>query len=146
MDRAGALSYLKDSGFDPLMTAAGRLTTDLPAGYKPAIDRSLRYLGVATADLSTAVVPPTDEPAYEALLRATTYDLLLPGFVLSVDQSVDAPLTNVKASQAYRQLKEMRDAAWEDVAGYGFGPADVTITTVTLDYLEPVDDLVVSGV
>ena len=138
MIRTEALAYLNATGFDPVMLAAGRLTTDTVQGYKPAIDRSLRYLGVPPAQYATYDVPDADEPAYEALLAATTYDLVLPAYALMVDQSVDAPLTSIKASQAYKQMKDLRDMAWDACAPYGYGGTDFVFSIMVLDHLEPV--------
>jgi hypothetical protein len=77
------------------------------------------------------------------LLTATTYDLLLPLYALQPDFSVDAPLTNVKFSQTYRALKDLRDQAWAEASEYGYIVAPLNAGGFVLDlaHNEPVDAL-----
>lgn len=109
---------------DKVMTHAGRLLTDSLTGYGPALDRAfaayirLNELGTT---VTTTVVSSADEYGFQVLLRAVTYDLVLPMVAVNPDLSVDAPLTNVKFSQVFRSLKQLRDDAWVEAANYGYG-------------------------
>jgi hypothetical protein len=143
MDRTEALAYL-NSTMDIVMTTAGRTTGDTTGGYGPALDAAYRYY-IDALDLSTGITDTEVDAAYllcfMALVRATTFDLALPAISLTlVDFSVDAPLTGVKKSQAYRQFKDMRDDAWAEAANCGFGrPVDDFVggVSINLDYREP---------
>lgn len=143
MDRADALAFLNASGFDGLMTKIGRATTDTANGYGPSLDRAFRIHierdQLTTGPLDT-VVDDEDVEGFCLLLRATTFDLVLVGFATMVDSSVDAPLTNMKLSQAYRQIKELRDDAWRLAGEHGYGEsANASGMKVNLDFLEPAD-------
>lgn len=141
MNRAAVLTMAHDNGLDALMTQVGRAVTDTGNGYAPAIDRALavyragRPSAVLTGD---TVVLDVDATGFEPVLRACVYDVVLPSLALQVDASVDAPLTSAKFSQAYRAIRDLRDAAWLDAASYGFGAHGNTGGfRVNLDFLEP---------
>lgn len=142
MNRQEALLFLKPR-FDSLMLGAGRGCADDPDGYGPALDAAFqRYLiseGLS-GNVMTTVVANEDTPGFCALLTAYTYDLLLPLYAVMADVSVDAPLTNVKFSQVYRQLKDLRDQAWQDASDYGY-LADINADgfVLTLTHNEPCD-------
>lgn len=141
MNRAEALTLVTSIGMNSVMTQAGRLLTDTPSGYGPALDRSFAsYIilnNLATTVLTT-VVPTVDAYGFEILLRATTYDLVLPMLAISPDLSVDAPLTNVKYSQVFRAVKQLRDDAWLEAANYGYGDSiNVGGFKLNLDFNEP---------
>lgn len=144
MDREEALAYL-NSMFDAQMTIVGRDLDDSATGYGPALDSAFRKY-IAKNSLETSVtettVPAADEDCFLILLEATTYDLMLPLYAgTQVDFSVDAPLTSIKYSQAYRQMKDARDEAWYRASacgGYGYAMDNVAGFRVNLDYLEPV--------
>lgn len=139
MNRVEALAYLTDGGFARLMKYAGRAVDDSVSGYKPALDRAFRAFGVPIASLPAASVLSSLDEAFGATLRAVTYDLILPYLATFADSSVDAPLTNVKASQIYRQVREMRDDAWAEAGLYGYGPINVGYATLALDIYEPLN-------
>jgi len=140
MNRQDALAYLNPR-FDHLMLAVSRTVDDSPSGYEPSLDASFaRYIateGLPSTVMDT-VVPNEDLPGFTTLLHATTYDLLLPIYAVQVDISVDAPLTNVKFSQTYRALKDLRDQAWADAAAFGY-ISDVNADgfVLTLTHNEP---------
>lgn len=141
MTRTDVFNLAKNNGLDVLMTQAGRVTTDTSGGYAPAIDRALAVYRVGRPDAvlsGDTVVLDADATCFEIVLRATVYDVVLPSLALQVDTAVDAPLTNAKFSQAYRSIKELRDAAWLNAASCGFGMGGNTGGfKVNLDYLEP---------
>ena len=123
------------------MTAGGRLLTDTVSGFGPALDRAFS-LYTRVNDLATGVndtiVDPADEYGFSILLSAVTYDLVLPAFALKADASIDAPLANVKRSQLYRQMKELRDDAWALASAYGYSDySNVGGWSVNLDFKEP---------
>lgn len=122
MNRAQALLYLKPR-FDSLMLNVGRGCADDGEGYSPSLDAAfIQYIqfNALTGNVMNTVVESDDEAGFTALLQAVEYDLLLPFYALQTDISVDAPLTNVKFSQSYRALKELRDAAWAQATEYGY--------------------------
>ncbi|MDQ3168367.1 MAG: hypothetical protein M3P94_06940 [Chloroflexota bacterium] len=141
MDRVAALAWLQSSGTNVLMETAGRLLTDTPEGYGPAIDRAFAaYISrdALGTTVGTTTVVSVDLYGFGSLLYATTYDLVLPVLATLVDASVDAPLTNMKLSQMFRQVQSLREQAWGESASYGYG----AFTTVggfklNLDFLEP---------
>lgn len=144
MDRAEALVVLNNSGLGAVMTAAGRLITDSATGFGPALDRAfslyinVNSLSTGVTDTDTATA---DEYGFSILLSAVTYDLVLPAFALKADASVDAPLANIKRSQMYRQIKELRDDAWELAAAYGYNDgSNIGGWSFNLDFKEPGDD------
>lgn len=144
MDRVAALAWLQNAGTNTLMIQAGRTIGDTPGGYGPAIDRA--YAAYISRDalstgVTTTTVAPIDLYGFSTLLNATTYDLVLPSLAHLVDSSVDAPLTNMKLSQMFRQVESLRKQAWEEAAALGYG----AFTTVggykmNLDFLEPGPD------
>lgn len=144
MDRAEALDWLNSAGLGSVMEAGGRLTTDSLTGYKPALDRAFSLyinLNDLDTDVETTEVELADEYGFTTLLSAVTYDLILPAFALKADASVDAPLANVKRSQMYRQLKELRDDAWALASENGYtNYSNVGGWSFNLDYKEPGDD------
>lgn len=134
--RADGLAYL-NARLDAAYTQAQRLTTDTTQGYGPAIDAALLMVGATTAELSTYDVPASMVPAYQAALRYQAWDLVLNDLAMMVDQQVDAPLTNIKASQAYKQAKERRNEAMSDLNAFGLGVSSVNWIRWNLDFLEP---------
>lgn len=141
MNRDGALVHLK-SIMDAVMVAAGRDTDDIATGYRPALDSAFRhYLDRygGTTNLETTVVPVERELCFQALLEALTWDLAMPAIATTqVDFSVDAPLTSVKFSQAYRATKDARNAAWYRASACGWGvEANVDAFRVSLNFNEP---------
>lgn len=133
--RQDALNYVK-AIMDPIYTAAGKLLTDTTTGYGPAIDETFRSLGAT--DLVGPVLPDSLRPAAWALLRYYSVEFVLPALALIVDQQVDAPLTNIKASQMFKHAVAIRDSAKADAMAYGYGPTGVVYTTLALNHLEPV--------
>lgn len=107
-----------------VMTQAGRDLTDTTTGYGPALDRAfaayIRLNSLATS-VTTTDTADSDEYGFHVLLRAVTYDLVLPILAISPDISVDAPLTNAKFSQVFKAIKQLRDEAWAEAANYGYG-------------------------
>lgn len=142
MNRTEALAYL-NSTMDVVMTAAGRLLTDTLTGYKPALDRAFRiYIGQNSlgTTITTTDTDDDDDECFTALLEATVYDLALPAISnLKVDVSVDAPLSNIKFSQAFRQFNTLRNNAWlrASACGYGLVTDNTNAFSVNLDFLEP---------
>lgn len=141
MNRTEALAVAQSIGLDKLMTHAGRLLTDSTTGYGPALDRAYRaYITLYQLDtgLTDTVVAVAHEEGFTILLKATTYDLVLPMIAVAPDMSVDAPLTNVKFSQVFRAIKQLRDEAWAEAALYGYGDfSNVGGFRVNLDFQEP---------
>jgi hypothetical protein len=140
VNRSEALALVQSVGMNSVMTQAGRLTTDSLTGYGPALDRAfaayIRLNELATT-VTTTTVESVDEYGFQVLLRAVTYDLVLPMLSVTPDLSVDAPLTNVKFSQVFRQVKQLRDEAWAEAANYGYGEAsNVGGFKVNLDFNE----------
>lgn len=146
MNRAQSLLYLKPR-FDQLMLGAGLGCADDPNGYGPTLDASFTqyiHLNALNTNVMQTEVEPEDETGFTALLRAIEYDLLLPHYALTPDMSVDAPLTNVKFSQTFRALKQLRDDAWAEAnnAGYiGGTPANVGGFVLDLAHNSPSDPL-----
>lgn len=143
MDRTEALVVAQSIGLDTVMTFAGRTLDDSATGYGPALDRAYRAY-IRLYELDTGVndtdIAAADIFGFEALVRATTYDLILPYAAIASDVSVDAPLTNVKFSQVYRALKQLRDSAWGEASLYGYGELDnVGGFVVNLDFNENQD-------
>lgn len=141
MDRADALAWLNSAGLGSVMASGGRDIDDSLTGYSPALDRAFSMY-IAVNELATNVgntdIPLADEYGFTALLSAVTYDLVLPAFALKADASVDAPLSNVKRSQMYRHLKELRDDAWSLASDYGYvNTSNVGGWSVNLDFKEP---------
>jgi hypothetical protein len=143
MDRAEALAYL-NSTLDVVMSAAGRGLTDDTAGYGPALDAAFgRYINVRslTTTVDDTDTDDADALCFMALLRACAYDLAAPGIsILNVDFSIDAPLTNVKRSQMFRQFETLRAQAWDEASHCGFGREtddNVGGFAINLDFKEP---------
>lgn len=143
MDRTEALTWLNSAGLDPVMTGAGRTLIDEAAGYGPALDRAFSlYINLygLTTDVTTTTVAAAYEYGFTVLLSAVSYDLALPKYALKFDGSVDAPLANLKRSQMYRQIKELRDDAWLRASEYGYSDySNVGGWVVGLDFKEPGD-------
>lgn len=143
MDRDGALALIKSLGFDSLMVAAKRTTEDEVVGYAPALDRAFAtYTVMKESTTALVVVAAEDEYGFGSLLKAVTYDLILPTVAATmVDVSIDAPLTSAKYSQQYKALKELRDQAWIEAGYYGYVSAtNMDGMRTNLDFLEPNDD------
>jgi hypothetical protein len=125
MNRTDSLLFLK-SRFDALMLGVERTVDDTQTGYQPTLDESFsRYIDIngLTTNVMETVVSGEDSYGFGVLLSATTYDLLIPLYAMTPDMSVDAPLTNVKFSQTFRALQDLRMEAWEEAAQYGYiGP------------------------
>jgi hypothetical protein len=122
MNRDDALLYLKPR-FDKLMLGIERGVDDDIDGYASSIDAAFyRYISLngLSTNLTNTVVEDDDAYGFGVLLSATTYDMLLPSYATLADISVDAPLMNVKLSQTYRALKDLRDDAWKEAAEYGY--------------------------
>lgn len=139
MNRTQALALVQSIGLNGLMAQVGRTTDDAASGYGPALDRAFSahaiLLGVP-GPLTT--VDARYDYGFQVLLRAVTYDLVIPALTLLVDTSVDAPLTSAKFSQTYRALAAERDRAWEEAAQYGYGtPTGAGGFRVNMDFLEP---------
>lgn len=140
MNRAESLALVTSIGLNSIMTHAGRVLTDTSTGYGPALDRAfaayIRLNSLATT-VTTTDVADSDEYGFQVLLRAVTYDLVLPMIAITPDMSVDAPLTNVKFSQVFRAIKQLRDDAWAEAANYGYGEySNVGGFKVNLDFNE----------
>ena len=142
MNRADALAYMQGR-YDALMLGAGRTVDDSPTGYAPALDAAfMQYIvlnGLSTTVMDT-VIAPADVPCFTTLLEATMYDVVLPAYALQPDVSVDAPLTNVKFSQMYRQLGDLRTQAWTNATACGYvAPSAVNADgfVLTLTHNEP---------
>lgn len=141
MDRTQALARLQTLGLNRVMSLIGRDTNDGDTGYGPALDAAfLNYInlrGLSTSVLLTDVAS-ADEYGFQILMRATTYDMLLPELATMVDTSVDAPLTSAKFSQMFRAFQALRDDAWRLAAQYGYGiDQNVGGFKVNLDFREP---------
>lgn len=139
MNRASALAWLRGAGFDPAMVQLGRDTGDTLTGYGPVIDRAF---GVHAATYGLAMPLASTDAQYDLqlgiLLEACAADLISIGYAHQVDISVDAPLTGLKMSQAWRQYNTLRERLWKEAGFYGY----VTQSTVggwaiNLDHLEP---------
>lgn len=140
MNRAESLALVTSIGLNSIMTHAGRVLIDTSTGYGPALDRAfaayIRLNSLATT-VTTTDVADSDEYGFQVLLRAVTYDLVLPMIAITPDMSVDAPLTNVKFSQVFRAIKQLRDDAWAEAANYGYGEySNVGGFKVNLDFNE----------
>ena len=118
------------------------MTTDAAGGYGPALDTAYG-LYIQTHGLATTVTTTDTDDAhaycFQALLQAVVYDLAIPGIAATgVDVQVDAPLTNVKWSQKFRQYESLRDAAWERASACGYGlESNVGGFKVNFDFKEP---------
>lgn len=139
MDRIAAFATLASLGLGPVMLVAGRTLDDTATGYGPALDEAFAAYGAMTgATTIPSVVATAHQIGFRVLMRATVYDLVLPAFSALVDASIDAPLTNAKWSQAYRQLAAQSELAWQKAMGYGYGPLlGASGFRVNLDFLEP---------
>ena len=136
MFRSDALGYLS-ARLDAAYTQAQRTTDDTATGYGPAIDAAMVRLGAPVSDVLSYEVPDGQTLPFTAALRYEAWDLVLNDLAMIVDQQVDAPLTNVKASQAYKNAKERRDEALADLAVFGLGPSNTNWIKWNLDFLEP---------
>src|SRR5687768_17982597 len=105
MTRVDAVSYL-NARLDAAYTLAQRAIGDTASGYGPAIDAALLTVGATTETLYSHTVADADVPGFQAALRYQAWDLVLNDLAVIVDQQVDSPLTNIKASQAYKNAKE----------------------------------------
>jgi len=141
MNRDEALANVK-SVMDTAMESIGRGTTDISTGYKPALDSAFRQY-ITRYGLTTGLDDTDTDPAHDycflALLEAVTYDMIVPGLAATqVDFSVDAPLTSVKFSQAFRAMKDARNWAWWRASACGWGlESNVNAFRVSLAFNEP---------
>ena len=131
--------FLQQAGFSNLMRAAGRMETDSPTGYGPALsDAFLYYDQLRPNESVSGIVRAEDVIGFQILLRATTLDLLEPTICSFIDTQVDAPLTNTKGSQLCKQLQAMRLNAWTRAAAVGYGGMnEVGGFRANLDFIEP---------
>jgi hypothetical protein len=139
MTRVDALGYLVARTGSAYVQAQRNLT-DTPLGYGPAIDAALLLIGATTDTLYSYTVPSDMDTSFQAALKYHAWDLVLNDLAMMVDQQVDAPLTNIKASQAYKMAKERRDEALTDLNAQGLGPSEVNWIKWNLDFLEPAAD------
>ena len=142
MTRDQALAYVQ-SVLSPIITASGRGADDTVPGLGLALDRAFRIYIAAnglTTTVTTTTVPDADLECFLALLEATTYDLLIPALsATQVDFSIDAPLTTIKQSQAFKQYQSLANNAWSraSVCGYGFDLDNTNAFRINLDFNEP---------
>lgn len=139
MNRATALAWLNGAGYDAAMTDIGRTTDDTLTGYKPAIDRAFG-LHATTYALTSPLTDVDDvyNLQFSALLEACAADLVSVGYARMVDTSVDAPLTSLKLSQAWRQYNTLRERLWKEVGYYGYiASSNVGGWSINMDYIEP---------
>lgn len=143
MIRSEALVRIASLGLNKVMLLVERDLDDDATGFAPALDRafaayiSLNSLGSGLTDTTVAA---EDEYGFTTLMRATTYDLILPEVAVLVDTSIDAPLTSAKFSQMFRAFQTLRDSAWKEAALYGYG-AEINVGgfRTNLDFREPHD-------
>jgi hypothetical protein len=140
MNRVDALALVKSIGLNDAMVQAARDVIDDATGYGPALDRAFAaYIRAnsLTTGVTDTVVAAADEYGFQVLLRAVSYDLVLPSLALQIDTSVDAPLINIKLSQAFKAIKQLRDDAWAECALYGYSDyTNVGGFRVNLDFNE----------
>jgi hypothetical protein len=141
MNRVDALIYLKPR-FDKLMLGIGAGVADDIEGYGSTLDASFqRYIDVngLVTNVMDTMVESDDTSGFTVMLNAVEYDFLIPFYAMTPDLSVDAPLTNVKFSQTYRALKELRDEAWANAADYGYigSPLNAGGFVLNLSHNEP---------
>ena len=125
----------------------GKTDDDTPTGFAMQLDRTysayFALVGVTVdpEDIATYDVPDGDAYCFEQYLSGLIYDSILPSASLTSDFSVDAPLTNIKRSQLYRQIKDLRDDAWSAAASCGYTTPGVRDFVggfkVNLDFNEP---------
>jgi hypothetical protein len=147
VDRIAALGYVRPYA-DKMLAQVQRTLDDTGTGYGPAIDAAFLVFGIAAEDSPTTPIPVAQEAAARPVLRASTYDLVLASAATLIDHQVDAPLTNIKASQFFRQVRLLRDEAWLEAATLGYGPAtgeNFRAHRWDMDYQEPGTLAVVGG-
>ena len=139
MNRATALAWLNGTGFDAAMLEIGRTTDDTITGYGPILHRSFGLHSTMLAlPLTYEKVDPQYDLQFSALLEAVAADLISLGYARMVDINVDAPLTGLKLSQAYRQFNELRERKWKEAEFYGYVVAsNVGGWAINTDYIEP---------
>lgn len=129
--RASALSYVQGI-VNPIYVIAEKPVTDTADGYKPAIDGAFRLFGDVSPILDA------DDAGFEAILRYYAYDFALPALAIKVDQQFDAPLSNLKASQITKAVRQLRDDALTQARQEGVDPLpNVVWHRWMLDHLEP---------
>lgn len=141
MDRDEALVQVSSIGLNRVMALAGRDLTDTPTGFGPALDRAFAaYIMANSLDSSvtTTTVATADSYGFSSLLRAVSYDLILPEIAVLIDTSVDAPLSSAKYSQMFRAFQQLRADAWKECAVYGYGgEINAGGYKTNLDFREP---------
>jgi len=144
MNRDEALNYLK-SRYDTVMTTAGRGVLDHEQGYLPVLDSAFisyieRY-NVTETDINNTTVLASREQCFRFLLDALLYDLIVPIMASqAMDFSVDAPLTSVKTSQAYKSLSTEQSKAWQRAMSCGWAQelySEVGAFKINMDFNEP---------
>ena len=152
LGRDVAANYLT-ANYTPLAQSL-HITVSL-AGWQAVIDRSLREMGVAEADLPTATVDgslpwysgqATRRDAWFSLLDYFALSFMRAYASLLVDHSAsgDGGISAQRAaSQLYRALTEQMADARERARAFGFLPTGQAVTwgAFTLDYIEAADPL-----
>lgn len=142
MNRTQALDYLTNE-YSDLLTESNLDSDAALRAYSTAIDQALRTLGYAEDELVSANVE--DEVSeYLALLDYFALSRYVKVFAVRSDVSVSGAIS-ASQSQAYKQVKELLDAATERLAGLGVSPTQAfQVGRFTLDFLEP--DLLTGGI
>jgi hypothetical protein len=138
MARADAISYIA-SEFAALIRELRLKPDDSPAGFKYSIDAAFRICGNIADDLSTATTTSTaDDIGFQALLGYTALRRLERAAAARSDLATTDPGIKKTRSQVYKQVHEMRLAAEQEIASFGYASGDqMTSVRVNLDFLEP---------
>lgn len=136
MTRAEALAVIS-AQVPELAAKAGLALTDTAATFGPAIDASLKALGIARASWPTAVVAATSADDYEALLAYHALRRIWQALAAKEDVSLSGTLS-LSRSQVFRQVETLLAEARAEVERRGLVlGGGVTLTRFTLDFLEP---------
>jgi hypothetical protein len=139
VDRTAATTYLTQQ-FRELATDAKFTTQQTSDAYDNAIDMSLRYLGTAESDLSTADIVQSAVLKYLALLDYFALERFSTLLSIRFDVSFPGPVS-AKRSQEFSQVGALLNRAENKLASLGIdiganGQA-MQAGYFNLDFLEP---------
>lgn len=119
MNRAQLTTYLVNK-FGALAADTGTALTDTSDGFGPAIDQSLRVLGVDEEDLATAVVTGKLVIHWQALADYFLLDMFETKLIVRVDTALDERVVSRLESQAAKNLRPKVEAALKVCQRYGY--------------------------